>query len=111
MWVTNGSENGTSLVIDILPVGWNSNPQLLGVTNGLLFFNACNPTGAGWGDCTSETFVTNGTEAGTHIFEGPSIKSTATLVDDQFYFAVYGANEPIEGLFKVFVETEISYSE
>ena len=111
LWVTNGTEDGTSLVIDINPVAWNSNPQLLGVTNGLLFFNACNPTGSGWGDCTPETFVTNGTEAGTHIFEGPSIKSTASLIDDQFYFAVYGTNEPVEGLFKVFVETEISYSE
>ena len=111
LWVTNGTEEGTSLVIDIHPMAWNSNPQLLGVTNGLLFFNACNPTPAGWGDCTLETFVTDGTEAGTHIFEGPTIKEPAIIADNVFYYTINGINDPVTGLFKMFVETEISYSE
>ena len=111
LWVTDGTENGTSLVIDIYPVAWNSNPQLLGVTNGLLFFNACNPTPAGLGDCTLETFVTDGTEAGTHIFEGPTIKEPAIIADNVFYYTINGINDPVTGLFKMVAETEISYSE
>jgi ELWxxDGT repeat protein len=61
LWVTDGTTNGTTLVMDIYPDTVGSNPTDLTVCNGKLFFNANDGTDG------SELWVTDGTPNGTQL--------------------------------------------
>jgi len=62
LWVTDGTQAGTMMLMDIKVGSGNSNPNEFIVFNNLLFFEADNTTNG------EELWVTDGTIAGTHIF-------------------------------------------
>jgi len=65
LWVTDGTEAGTSLFIDFVPGPGSSYPTKLVVSGGTLFFAAGNSTPSG-----PALYVTDGTVAGTHRLGG-----------------------------------------
>ncbi|BBO35887.1 ELWxxDGT repeat protein [Lacipirellula parvula] len=65
LWKTDGTESGTTMVVDLRPGVDGSAPQILGVRDGLLHFNANDGSG-------SKRWITDGTTAGTTPFAYPT---------------------------------------
>ncbi|MBP7476965.1 MAG: T9SS type A sorting domain-containing protein [Chitinophagales bacterium] len=72
IFVTDGTENGTSLFLDIYPNINNSNPGNFIVYKGMLYFTATSPVSG------NELWVTDGSAGGTMIFKdiNPGISSS-----------------------------------
>ena len=65
LWATDGTPGGTAMVKDVRPGEFGGNPRNFAELNGLVYFNAVDgfvPDGHGF-----ELWVTDGTEAGTHL--------------------------------------------
>jgi ELWxxDGT repeat protein len=94
LWQSDGSEAGTSLVVDLFPgiqatppnYPNSSSPSSLTNVNGTLYFSAVDATGRG-------LWKSNGTEIGTQLIKGPVQGLTVApfigfeAVDDTLYFA------------------------
>ena len=89
LWISDGTQAGTKLLVDINPGGGNSNPFYAGGINfnGKYYFDADDGT---HGD---ELWVTDGTSAGTYmikdIFPGPS-NGTGNPNPSPFFFCRFG---------------------
>lgn len=74
LWCSDGTEEGTYMVKDIMPNSSNygssgSNPQRFMEFNGMLYFVAYDGGQGVNGGHSSELWVTDGTEEGTHLFK------------------------------------------
>lgn len=90
LWETDGTTAGTKLVKDINPGPASSNPTLMAVCNGLLYFSALNDT---YG---REPWVSDGTTNGTILLKdirtsssGHSIPEGFTEFNGKTYFGAY----------------------
>ncbi len=90
LWVTDGTTDGTYMVVDINlgPAFGNPGGQYM-VFNNLLYFSAIGPDGR-------ELYVSDGTEAGTHLFydfttsSGGGDPFAFTLFNGKMYFNATG---------------------
>ncbi|WP_372623548.1 ELWxxDGT repeat protein [Falsiroseomonas sp.] len=70
-WVTDGTPEGTRLLVDLTPGNWGSNPTPPApLGDGRALFGAGNPGGYAPGS-SPEVYVTDGTPEGTQIFPTP----------------------------------------
>ena len=82
LWVTDGSNAGTSQVIDLYPGTESSNPSFLTVYNGKLYFAATDGT-HGW-----ELFCSDGTAGGTQLVKD-MIPGARGIFDDGTGFTCF----------------------
>jgi len=97
LWKSNGTEAGTSMVVDLCPGACSSSPNSLTASGTDVFFSATNPvTGR-------ELWITNGTAAGTQLViniepgNGSSSPARLKKIGNLLYFAATtsGAGEEL----------------
>jgi len=89
LWVSNGTEPGTTMVKDINPGKKGSNPANLTVYNGLLYFTADD------GKNGTELWVSNGTEPGTTMVKDINPGKKSSNPTSLTVFDAGGASGPL----------------
>lgn len=93
LWVSDGTETGTQMVIDLYPGATGSNPSDLFVFNNALYFAADHPTlGREVFKCTTTNTVTNLKNISSGL--GSSNPSNFTEYNGKLYFV---AEDPVNG--------------
>jgi ELWxxDGT repeat protein len=104
LWVTDGTEDGTYMFMEIFPGPLSSYPYGFTIFHDKLFFGASDSL---YG---SELWVTDGTIAGTYIFEdiNPGVYSSSpdwfTILDDMLLFKARDGTHGLE-LWKLYYPT------
>ncbi|WP_027381969.1 ELWxxDGT repeat protein [Epilithonimonas caeni] len=79
LWVTDGTEQGTSLVKDLFPGSSSSFPEKMVVYGDKLYFLMSNTGGA------RQLWETDGTEGGTKLVESLAVASNLFVYNDNLY--------------------------
>ena len=79
LWVTDGTEQGTKMFMDIVPGTFGSNPERFAVVKEKLYFYATNASNI------KQIWETDGTEAGTKALVAVSTGSNLVSYNDKLY--------------------------
>ncbi|PZU83602.1 MAG: hypothetical protein DI529_12375 [Chryseobacterium sp.] len=102
LWVTDGTEQGTSLVKDLFPGSSSSFPEKMVVYGGKLYFLMSNTGGA------RQFWETDGTESGTKLVTSLATASNLFVYNDNLYIVARITSTDQAGieLYKVNLGTE-----